>query len=441
MSVKSVLPLLLAAGLAAFAQSPPVAFTGARVIPIEGAEIANGTVVVENGKVVAVGPAASVTIPANAQRIDVKGKVLMPGLVDSHSHVGQPEGADSSAPIQPDVRVLDSVNARASSIKRARAGGITTVNVMPGSGHLMSGQTLYLKLREARTIDDLLIRLPDGSIAGGMKMANGTNSRRNPPFPGTRAKSASLVREQFIKAQEYRAKVRAAAGDATKMPPRDLGMEALVELLDGKRIVQHHTHRHDDILTVIRLAEEFGFKVVLHHVSDGWMVAKEAAASKRVIGASVILIDSPGGKLEARDVSFETGGEMDRAGVLVGFHTDDGVTDSRWFIRSAALAVRAGMDRQKALEAVTIANAKLLELDARVGSIKPGKDADLIILSGDPLSVYTHIEQTWVEGRKIFDRSNEKDRLFATGGVGAAFDGALMHLDECGGHTLEGSSH
>lgn len=441
MSVKYFAPLLLAAGFAAFAQSAPVAFTGARVIPIEGAEIANGTVIVENGKIVAVGPAASVTIPANAQRVDVTGKILMPGLVDSHSHIGQPEGADSTAPIQPEIRVLDSVNARASSIKRARAGGITTVNVMAGSGHLMSGQTLYLKLREARTIDDLLIKLPDGSIAGGMKMANGTNSRRNPPFPGTRAKSASLVREQFIKAQEYRAKVRAAAGDATKMPPRDLGMEALVELLDGKRIVQHHTHRHDDILTVIRLAEEFGFKVVLHHVSDGWMVAREAAASKRVIGASVIVIDSPGGKLEARDVSFETGGEMDRAGVLVGFHTDDGVTDSRWFIRSAALAVRAGMDRQKALEAVTIANAKLLELDARVGSIKPGKDADLIILSGDPLSVYTRIEQTWVEGRKIFDRSIEKDRLFATGGVGAAYDGALMHLDECGGHTLEGSSH
>jgi imidazolonepropionase-like amidohydrolase len=217
-------------------------------------------------------------------------------------------------------------------------------------------------------------------------------------------------------------------------------MEALVELLDGKRVVQHHTHRHDDILTVLRLAEEFGFKVVLHHVSDGWMVAKEAAASKQVIGASVIVIDSPGGKIEAKDVSFETGGVMDRAGVLVGFHTDDGVTDSRWFLRSAAIGVRAGMDRQKALEAVTIANAKLLQLDARVGSIKPGKDADLIILSGDPLSVYSHIEQTWVEGRKVFDRSNEKDRLFATGGPGAAYDGALMHLDECGGHTLEGGT-
>jgi imidazolonepropionase-like amidohydrolase len=364
----------------------------------------------------------------------------MPGLVDSHSHIGQPEGADASSPFQPDVRVLDSVNPRAASIKRARAGGITTVNVMPGSGHLLSGQTLYLKLREARTINDLLIQLPDGSIAGGIKMANGTNPRRNAPFPGTRAKAAAIVREQFIKAQEYRAKLQAAGSDPTKRPDRDLRMEALVDVLNGKRIVQHHTHRHDDILTVLRLAEEFQFKVVLHHVSDGWMVAKETAASKQVIGASVIVIDSPGGKLEAKDASFETGGALDRAGVLVGFHTDDGVTDSRWFLRSAALGVRAGMDRRKALEAVTIANARLLSLESRVGSLTAGKDADLIVLSGDPFSVYTHVEQTWVEGKKIWDRANEKDRLFATGGPGAGADGALMHLDECGGHTLEGGS-
>ena len=144
---------ILFAGLSLFAQSTPIAFTGARVIPIDGPEIANGVVVVNNGRIVSVGAAGS-AIPANAQRIDVTGKVLMPGLVDSHSHVGQPEGADASSPFQPDVRVLDSVNPRAASIKRARAGGITTVNVMPGSGHLLSGQTLYLKLRDARVIDD-----------------------------------------------------------------------------------------------------------------------------------------------------------------------------------------------------------------------------------------------------------------------------------------------
>lgn len=419
-----------------WAQSAPLAFTGARIIPIDGAEIPNGTIIISDGKVTAIGPAASVPIPANAQRVDVKGKVLMPGLVDSHSHIGQPEGADSSSPFQPDVRVLDSVNPRAASIKRARAGGITTVNVMPGSGHLLSGQTLYLKLREARVIDDLLIRLPDGSYAGGIKMANGTNPRRANPFPGTRGKSAALVREQYIKAQEYRAKVLAAGTDKTKLPPRDLRMEALVEVLDGKRLVQHHTHRHDDILTVLRLADEFKFKVVLHHVSDGWMVAKEVAASKQVVGASVIVIDSPGGKLEAKDASLDTAGVMDKAGVLVGFHTDDGVTDSRWFLRSAGLGVRAGLDRKKALESVTIANARLLGLDSRVGSLTVGKDADLLILSGDPLSVYTHIEQTWVEGRKVWDRGLAADRVFATGGPGAAAGGSLMSLDECGGYSL-----
>lgn len=419
-----------------WAQSAPIAFTGAKIIPVDGAEIPDGTVVVADGKVVAVGASNAVRIPANVQRVDAKGKVIMPGLVDSHSHIGQPEGADNSSPFQPDVRVLDSVNPRAASIKRARAGGITTVNVMPGSGHLLSGQTLYLKLREARVIDDLLIRLADGSYAGGIKMANGTNPRRAAPFPGTRGKSAAIVREQFIKAQEYRAKVLAAGGDKAKLPPRDLRMEALVEVLDGKRLVQHHTHRHDDILTVLRLAEEFKFRVVLHHVSDGWMVAKEVAASKQVVGASVIVVDSPGGKLETKDVSFDTAGVMDKAGVLVGFHTDDGVTDSRWFLRSAGLGVRAGLDRKKALESVTIANAKLLGLEARVGTLTVGKDADLLVLSGDPLSVYTHIEQTWVEGRKVWERSVAADRVFATGGLGAALGGSLMSLDECGGYSL-----
>lgn len=430
--------VLMATLCAAVAQERPVAFTGARVIPISGPEIPDGVVIVQNGKITAVGP-ASTAIPANAQRIDATGKVIMPGIVDSHSHVGQVEGADSSAPIQPDVRAMDSINPRAASIKRARAGGVTTVNVMPGSGHLLSGQTIYLKLREARVLDDLLIKNADGSIAYGVKMANGTNPRRAAPFPGTRAKSAALVREQFIKAQEYKQKVQAAAGDASKLPPRDLRMETLVDVLDGKRVVHHHTHRHDDILTVLRLADEFKFRVVLQHVSDGWAVADEIAKSK-AMGASLILIDSPGGKIETKDNNLTTAAILEKAGVNVGFHTDDGVTDSRWFLRMAALAVRAGMTRERALYAMTMANARMLELDKRVGSLEAGKDGDLLVLSGDPFSVYTHVEQTWVEGRKVWDRSRPEDKLFATGGYGAAIDSTLMHLDECGGHTLEGEN-
>lgn len=413
------------------AQSKPTAFVNAHIIPIAGPEIEQGILLVQDGKIKAVGDARTVRLTADVQKIDVAGKVIMPGLIDSHSHIGGGSGADGSAPIQPDVRILDGINARASSIQRAQAGGITTVNVMPGSGHLDSGQTLYLKLRDnAVKIDDLLIIGPDGKYAGGIKFANGTNSIRTGGgnFPGTRAKSAALVREQFIKAQEYRDKVKKAGSDTTKLPPRDLAMEALVEVLDGKRVVHFHTHRHDDILTALRLSKEFGFRIVLHHVSEGWKVADEIAKAKAP--ASIIMIDSPGGKLETVDLSYSNGAILEKAGVLVGFHTDDSITDSRWFLRSAALAVRAGMSREKALYAMTMANAIILDLQNRVGSLEAGKDADFIVLSGEPLSVYTHVLQTWVEGKKVFDRSDPKDNLIAVGGLGAVNDGdAAGHID------------
>jgi imidazolonepropionase-like amidohydrolase len=253
-----------------------------------------------------------------------------------------------------------------------------------------------------------------------MKMANGTNSMRNAPFPGTRGKSAALVRERFTKAVEYQEKVARAAGDPEKLPPRDLGLEFLGEVLDRKRVVHWHTHRHDDIMTTIRLAREFGFRMVLHHVSEGWKVADEIAAAG--VPCSIILVDSPGGKLETADLSFETGAVLTRAGVLTAYHTDDWITDSRLFLRMAALGVRGGMDRERALEAVTLAGAKMLDLDKRVGSLDVGKDADFIILSGDPLSVYTKVLETWVEGEKVFDRGDPTDYLHAVGGYGAGDD-------------------
>lgn len=413
------LALLCAHGVAR-AQERPLAFTGATVVPISGPSVPDGVLVVHRGKIIAVGARSAVNIPADAQTIDATGKVIMPGLVDSHSHIGGGTGGDASAPLQPDVRILDSLNVRDSGFKRALAGGITTVNVMPGSGHVLSGQTLYLKLRNAAIIDDIIIKDAQGNIAGGIKMANGTNSLRpnsNGPFPGTRAKAAALAREQYLKAQDYREKIRRAGNDKSKLPPRDLAMEALVEALDGKRLVHFHTHRHDDIMTALRLSKEFGFRVVLHHVSEGWKVADEIARAKAP--ASIIMIDSPGGKLETMDLSFANGAALERAGAVVGFHTDDQITDSRFFLRSAALAVRAGMSRDRALSAMTLAGAQMLDLQNRIGSLQTGKDADFIILSGDPLSVYTKVLETYVEGVRVFDRNNPQDRLFAVGGYGA----------------------
>jgi imidazolonepropionase-like amidohydrolase len=409
------------------AQTTPVAFRGARIIPISGPEIPNGTVVVQGGRIVAIG--ASVRIPEGATVIDATGKVIMPGLVDTHSHIGGGAGADASDPIQGEVRIIDAIDPRDDGIQRAQAGGLTTVNIMPGSGHLMSGQTAYVKLRDTTNIEGLLFcQNIQTEICGGMKMANGTNPRGAPPEPGTRGKAAAMVREQFIRAQEYQRKHAEARTDTTKHPERNLELEALVEVLERRRTVHFHTHRADDILTVLRLQREFGFKLVLQHVSEGWRVAREIAAAG--VPSSIIVIDAPGGKLEAVDLSLGTGQALREAGATFGFHTDDGITDSRWFLRSAALAVRAGLDRETALRAMTINGARMMELDTRVGSLEVGKDADLVILSGDPFSIRTRVEQTWVEGVKVFDLSNPRDRLWAEGGFDSVRDGIYqVHVD------------
>lgn len=414
------------------AQQQTTVFRGAEILPVSGEAIPDGVLIIRNGKIEAVGTTENVSMPRGATVIDVSGKVIMPGLVDPHSHIGEGDGGDRSAAMHPDVRIMDTIDPRSDSFKKALAGGITSVNVMPGSGHLMSGQTVYLKLRPANTIGEMLIMVDEeNGIYGGLKMANGTNSLRQPPFPGTRAKSAAMVRSLFVKAQEYQNKISKAEGDPEKMPPRDLQMETLVEVMEGKRIVHNHTHRHDDILTAIRLSKEFGYRMVLHHVSEGWKVADEIAESG--VMASIITLDSPGGKLEAVDLAYRTGAVMEDAGVDFGYHTDDGITDSRLFLRSAAFGMREGMSHEKALESLTIANARMMDIADRTGSLEAGKDADFIILSGDPFSVYTKVEQTWIEGQKVWDISNPEDRKYATGGYEVFRSSAFGHHDHEGG--------
>ena len=393
-------------------------YTAAADEPIKG-----GYMVVKGGKIAAVvGPGIALPdLKEEADVIDLKGATIIPGLVDTHSHVGVwsrpavPANSDigeMSGPVQPSVRAIDSFNIDDPGIRMALAGGVTTANVMPGSGNVIGGQTVYIKYR-GRSIEEMRImgRAGDTDILGGLKMANGENpkgyGRNKQQAPFTRMKIAALQRETFQKAKEYKAKK-----DAGGKVDRDIALEPIVEVLEGKRTVHFHCHRADDLLTALRIKEEFGFEIVLQHATEGYRVADVIA--KKKIPVSLTLVDSPGGKAETMGVLDENAMILDKAGVTVTINTDDAITESRFYLRTGAIAVRGGMSESAALKAITINAAKVMHLDHRLGSLEKGKDADFAILSGAPFSVYTQVLATYIDGKKVFDV--ETDRAYQTGG-------------------------
>ncbi len=414
------------------AATSAVAFKGATLHTAAGPKIEGGILVIERGKIVAVG-GPDTPIPKGARVIDAGGKAIIPGLVDTHSHIGvyprpgvaaHSDGNEGSGPVQPALRALDALWPDDPGIRMAVAGGVTCANVMPGSGNVIGGQTIYVKLR-GRTVEEMRIV---GDVLGGLKMANGENPKRfnferNKTPPGTRMKLAALQREQFLKAREYRQKwdahrqAKAAAKDSPQ-PERDLALEPIVEVLERKRTVHFHTHRADDLMSALRLAKEFDFELVLQHATEGYRVVKELVAAK--VPASLTLVDSPGGKLEAMGLIEENASILARAGVPVAINTDDPITESRFYLRTGAIAVRGGMSEAQALQALTITPARILHLEKRLGSLEKGKDADFVVLSGSPFSVYTQVLQTWIDGRVVFDRSRQRDWTYQAGGFALA---------------------
>ena len=386
--------------------------------------IANGVLVVVGGKVAFGGKADESWVPDKFEVRDMKGAVVIPGLVDTHSHIGlwgrpnvpaNSDGNEMSGPVQSSGRALDAIQPDDPGIRMAVAGGITTANIMPGSGNVIGGQTLYVKLR-GRTVEEMRITglLPDGSIIlGGLKMANGENpkgyGKNKQQAPFTRMKVAALQREQFVKAREYKAKK-----DAGEKVDRDVALEPLVEVLERKRTVHFHCHRADDLMTAVRIAEEFGFELVLQHATEGYRVADILA--KKKIPVSLTLVDSPGGKAEVMGLLEENAAILDKAGVAVTINTDDSVTESRFYLRTGAIAVRGGMSDIAALKALTITPAKLLHLDHRIGSLEKGKDADFVVLSGPPFSTYTHVLETYIDGKKLFDAADPLQVGYRDGG-------------------------
>lgn len=425
--------LLLLTPCTAAAQAQVTAWVGATLHPVSGAPIEDASLVFRDGHILAVGPRGAVAIPDGADVRDGAGKVIVPGLVDTHSHIGlyprplvegNRDGNETSEPVTPQVRALDAIWPADPGIRMALAGGITTANIMPGSGNVVGGQTAYVKLR-GRSVEEMLIRGPDGkSVLGGMKMANGENPKRShgarDKMPITRMGVAYLERKLFVEAQAYRDEWEAhrAKPQEHPRPERDLRLEPMLEVLDGRRIVHHHTHRADDIATVLRIADEFGHRVVIQHGTEAFKVA-DLLARKRV-PVSAIIVESPGGKHEAIELGLEGPGILERAGVQVALHTDDFVTHSRLLLRSAALAIRGGMSEEGALAALTANAAAMLDLGERIGTLEPGKDADFAVLSGPPFAVRTLVLETWIEGEKIWDRADPLDRLYQTGGFQVA---------------------
>ena len=407
------------------AWAAPRVFVGATLHPVVSPVIEDGVLVVDQGRIAALGPRGAVKIPEGAELVDVNGKVIIPGLVDTHSHIGGARLNEMSGPFQPQVSAVDSFDATHVSIRLAQAGGITTANVMPGSGNLVGGQTAYVKLRDASVVDDMLFcKNRHTEVCGGMKMANGTNPQGQGGYPRTRMGATAQLRQRLLDVQK---KQQEQKGSSAKRKKRDepetskrskpldnVGDEAMRQVLAGERRVHFHTHRADDVATILDLREEFGLDVVLHHVSEAWKVADEIAEAG--VPCSLIVIDSPGGKEEAVEFRAENGRLLESRGVLVSLHTDDPITDSRLFFRSAGLSVRAGMSEAGALRALTLSGAEQLGLQAEVGSLEVNKAADFVLLDGPPLSVYTRVLQTWVDGTVVFDRSVREDRHYAEGG-------------------------
>ena len=367
---------------------------------------------VRDGKIVAVGRGLSA--PAGAITIDAKGKHVTPGLIDCHSHTAIRGGVnEGSNNVTAEVRVADVIDPQAVALYRELAGGLTTAHLLHGSANSIGGQDAVVKLHYRSTRERMLVT----SAVPGIKFALGENPKqsnfrdnaRTPRYPATRMGVMESIRERFTAARHYREawdaydKLSASAQSRREPPRRDLQLEAIAEILSGRRVIHSHCYRQDEILALIRTAESFGVKIgTFQHVLEGYKVADEIAAHGA--GGSTFS-DWWAYKLEAYDAIPYNGALMREHGVVVTFNSDSDELARRLSVEAAKAVKYGGVPEIDALNFVTLNAAKQLRIDDRTGSLAPGKDADFVIWSGSPLSSLSIAEQTWVDGVKEFDRA------------------------------------
>ncbi|WP_348787764.1 amidohydrolase [Leifsonia sp. NPDC080035] len=401
-----------------------IAIVNAHVVPVVGEPIENGTVLVQDGRIAAVGSASEVTVPEGVRVLDAAGRWVLPGFVEAHGHVGiheeanGPAGDDTNEMTTPNtaaVRAIDAVNIDDEGFRDALAGGVTAIVVKPGSGNPIGGQSVALKSWGGRTIDEQVIR-----AAVSVKSALGENPKRvyggKNQTPSTRLGVAMIIREAFVEAQNYRAQ-RDDAEREGKPFARDLAKETLVRVLDGELVWDQHTHRHDDIATAIRLADEFGYRLVVNHGTEGHKIADVLA--ERDIPVIFGPMFTSRSKVELRDRAIGNLAKIAAAGVRVAITTDHPVVPINFLVHQASLAVKEGLPRQTALEALTVNPASFLGLDDRVGALKPGLDGDVVVWSGDPLDVNSRAEHVFIDGTEVYrwedgaGRVTERSERFA----------------------------
>ncbi|NUQ87249.1 MAG: amidohydrolase [Glycomyces artemisiae] len=373
------------------------ALTGATIVPITSAPIEQGVIIVEDGRISAVG-GPDLAVPAGTEVIDASGKWIVPGLIDAHTHLGVHEtgegwaGDDTNEMTDPNtahVRALDGINPSEPGFADALTGGVLTACVNPGSGNVIGGECVVVKTAGGRRVDDLVVRSP-----AGIKSALGENPKRvygeKGQTPKTRMGTAGVLRSAFIAAEKHR---------ASENPDRDLKLENLVKVLDREIPWRQHCHRADDIATAIRVADEFGYELVLDHGTEAHLLADVIAEKGIPVLFGPLL--TARAKVETAKRFPANAVKMAEAGVKLVIMTDHPVVPIQYLIVQVMECVKAGLDRETALRAVTINPAEVLGVADRLGSLEAGKDADFCVWSGDPLDYYSTVERAYIDGVQV----------------------------------------
>lgn len=381
-----------------------IAISGGKVLTMAGRNYDVGTVLVKDGKIERV--MEGLIKPEGWEVVDAAGMVVMPGLVDAHCHLGIVEeiyriegddGNEATDPVTPHLRAVDAVNPYDLGFMDALSGGVTTVVTGPGSANVIGGEMLAMKTW-GTSLEDMILKSP-----AGLKAALGENPKRTyggqKKAPLTRMASAALLREALVKARDYMRKLEKSAGGGDPAD-RDLKMESIVRVLKGDIPLRVHAHRADDIMTAVRIAREFSIKLVIEHCTEGYKVAGDLAryGVKAVIGPVIV----NRAKVELQGISLETAGILAGAGVDFAIMTDHPVVPIQYLAISAGLTVRGGLEEEKAMRAVTLDAAAVLGMDHRIGSIEPGKDADIVIMDGHPFDVRSRVVKVMVSGQIVY---------------------------------------